>query len=179
MKPRPPVGMKSTRVPWSTKLRPAMTPTVVNDPRTPGRLLLPTPLLIADEISQIEKGALLTMSELRERLARRFQADRTCPLMAGIFFNIVAGATEEAIAAGQRPLAPYWRIIRDNGALSPKTPAGDERQAEHLRLEGHTVQSRRGTLIVASHEPVRPAKSARGKHPSPRGAKATALPRKP
>ena len=133
--------MKTSRTPWSTKLRPDMKPEVVDDPKTPGKLLLPTPALVAEEIRRVRKGSLLTFSQLRERLASRQGADRSCPLMTGIFFNIVAGAAEELIAADKKALAPYWRVVRDDGTLSPKTPAGQERQAEHLRQEGHDVEA--------------------------------------
>ena len=160
----PAPGMKRSRVPWSTKLRPDMKPEVVADSRHPGRLLLPTPMQLAKEIARIPKGSVLTMSALRDRLARRNDADRTCPLMAGIFFNIVAGAAEEQIAAETRPLAPYWRVVRDDGTLSPKTPAGPERQAEHLRQEGHPIHAS-GTGLrlasAASDAPVRTAASPR------------------
>lgn len=150
--------------PWATKLRPEMKPEVVPDPRNPGRLLLPTPILVAEEIATLPRGSFATMSELRARLARRHDADRTCPLMTGIFFNIVAGATEDDLAAGRTPLAPYWRVVRDDGTLSPKTPDGPERQAEHLRKEGFDVQvSSRGWSVVRFPAPVREPRRARGR----------------
>ncbi len=140
--------MKPSKVPFTAKLRPEMKPELGDDPKGRGRMLLPTPMLVAEEIVTIPKGQLLTVSQLRTRLARRFQADLTCPLMTGIFFNLVAGAAEEQIAAGQKPLAPYWRVTLDNGTLSPKTPFGPDRQAEHLRDEGHTVGVHRAKLRV-------------------------------
>jgi alkylated DNA nucleotide flippase Atl1 len=73
-------------------------------------------------------------------------------LMTGIFFNIIAGAVEDELAAGDSPIAPYWRVVRDDGTLSPKTPAGPDRQAEHLRKEGHVVEPRRDKLQVVDYE---------------------------
>src|SRR5215471_7903750 len=119
--------MKRSRTPWAAKLRPDMKPVVTPDPKGRGQMLLPTPMLVAEEIATIQHGALCTVSTLRDRLARRFKADLTCPLMTGIFYNLVAGATEEQLAKGQPPLAPYWRVVRDDGTLSPKTPEGPER----------------------------------------------------
>jgi hypothetical protein len=115
-------------------------------------MLLPTPTLVAQEISTIPLGALITFPVLRTRLAQRYRADFTCPLMTGIFFNIIAGAVEEQLAAGQPPLAPYWRVVLENGTLSPKTPAGPDCQAEHLRHEGHAVQPCRSKLQVTNYE---------------------------
>ena len=146
MKPKRKTGMKAGRVPWSDKLRPDMTPVVGDDPKGRGKMLLPTPLLIAEEMSRVRKGRTITVSELRDRLAKQFGADFTCPLMTGIFFNIVAGAAEESLAAGKKPIAPYWRVVRDDGSLSPKTTLGPERQAGHLREEGHRVASDKGRL---------------------------------
>jgi hypothetical protein len=133
-------GMKRSRTPWATKLRPEMQPAVVEDPKGRGNLLLPTPLLIADAISRVEPGELMDVPGLRNELAARHGADLTCPLMTGIFLNIIAGAAEEQIASGEKPLAPWWRIIPANGILSDKTPCGPARQAEHLREEGHPIE---------------------------------------
>lgn len=149
MKPNPKPGMKRSRTSWSTKLRPEMTPAVATDPKGRGKMLLPTPMLVAEEISAIPHGQLLTVPELRLRLTRRFDADFTCPLMTGIFFNIIAGAAEEQLAADERPLAPYWRVVLVDGTLSHKTPTGQEKQAEHLRQEGHSV-GLRGTKLQVS-----------------------------
>lgn len=152
MKAKKTPGMKHSRLPWATKLRPDMKHDVTRDPKGRGQLLLPTPMLVAQEISTIPSGALMTFPALRARLARRFRADLACPLMTGIFFNIIAGAAEEELAAGHSPVAPYWRVVRDDGTLSPKTPAGPDRQAEHLRQEGQIVQPRRDKLQVVDYE---------------------------
>jgi 6-O-methylguanine DNA methyltransferase, DNA binding domain len=150
MKTKP--GMKRSRVPWAVKLRPDMKHAITPDPKGRGQLLLPTPLLVAKEISAIPSGGLVTFPVLRARLAQRFSADLACPLMTGIFFNIIAGAAEEQLAAGDPPLAPYWRVLLQDGTLSPKTPAGPEKQAEHLRREGHIVQPLRDKLQVIDCE---------------------------
>lgn len=145
-------GMKRSRVPWTAKLRPEMNPEVAPDHKGRGQMLFPTPAIVAEEIAKIPHGELVTVSELRSKLARRFDADLTCPLMTGIFYNIVAGSAEEQLAEGQQPLAPYWRVIRDDGTLSPKTPAGPEQQAERLRHEGHGISVERTRLKVINYE---------------------------
>jgi hypothetical protein len=144
--------MKRGKTPFSAKLRPEMKPELVQDTKGRGRMLLPTPLLVADEISSIPQGTLLGVSELRARLARRFKADFACPLMTGIFYNLVAGAAEEQIEAGTRALAPYWRVILDDGSLSPKTPDGAERQARRLRAEGFSVKPKGSKLQVSDYK---------------------------
>jgi len=132
-------------VSWITKLRPDQEPKVVPDDRGGGTLLIPTPLLVAEELRRVRRGQLITPVKLRERLATRFGTDRTCPLTTGIFLSIVAGAAEEQIAAGKRPVAPYWRVVDERGRLNPKFPPGIDRQAMHLRREGHVVQRSKGS----------------------------------
>jgi len=108
-----------SRTPWSTKLHPAFEAQVVRERR--GRMLVPTPLLVAAELRRVPRGRLITPELLR------------------IFLNILAGAAEEALAEGRRPVAPYWRVVDPTGRLSPKFPPGPARQAAHLRAEGHSV----------------------------------------
>ena len=55
-------------------------------------------------------------------LAQRFGADRTCPLMTGIFVKIIAGAVAEDLAQGRKPRWPVWRLVNDNGTLSTTWP---------------------------------------------------------
>jgi hypothetical protein len=112
-------------------------------------MLLPTPLLIAEEVCKLKKGSVISVEELRAKLAKRFDADLTCPLMTGIFLNIVAGATEEDFAAGEEPLSPYWRVIGAEGTLNEKIWVGVERQAARLRAEGHLLErDARGRWIL-------------------------------
>jgi hypothetical protein len=126
-----------SRTPWKLKLHPDQLPQVVPDRR--GRMLVPTPLLVARALRRVPAGRLITAAQLRKRLARNAGADFTCPLTTGIFLNIVAGATEEALAEGGRALAPYWRVVDEQGRLPPKFPPGQARQAAHLRGEGHRL----------------------------------------
>lgn len=155
-------GMKRGRAPWEEKLRPEMKPAVVTDPKGRGKMLLPTPLLVAEEISKIPKGGLVTVAELRLRLARRFGADCTCPLMTGIFYNIVAGAAEDRLAAGQPALAPYWRgsWIRGFSARRPR-PVRNGRRSICGRKATRSTRSARNSRwpafgMVAIFLPERP-----------------------
>jgi hypothetical protein len=126
-----------SRTPWKLKLHPEQQPKVIPDPR--GSMLVPTPLLVARALRRVPAGRLITPAQLRNRLARAAGAELTCPMTTGIFLNIIAGATEEAIAEGKPALAPYWRVVNERGCLPPKFPPGTGRQATHLRREGHRV----------------------------------------
>ena len=133
---------------WIPKLRPDLEPKIVEHRRSGTRMLVPTPLLVAEEIRKVGKGRLITPRLLRERLARRTGAETVCPMTAGICLSIVAGAAEEQIAKGKRPVAPYWRVVEQDGSLRKKNPAGAPMQAQRLRLEGHRIVERPGRWNV-------------------------------
>jgi hypothetical protein len=108
------------------------------------RVLVATPLLVDELIRKIEKGKLVTINQIRARLARDFKADSTCPLTTGIFVRIVAEAAEEDLQMGSSEITPYWRVIRDDGSLNEKFPGGVAAQAARLREEGHTIEPGKG-----------------------------------
>lgn len=126
-----------SRKPWKVKLNPDQLPRVVQARQ--GRMLVPSPMLVAESLRRVPTGKLITPAQLRARLARKAGVDITCPMTTGIFLSIVAGATEEALAEGRRAVAPYWRVVDEKGRLPPKFPPGRPRQAEHLRAEGHRL----------------------------------------
>ena len=89
-----------------------------------GKMLIPTPKLIDELVRKIPKGRLATVNQLRENLARRFDADITCPLTTGIFLNISANTSEEDLASGKKRVTAYWRVLKEGGKLNPKFPGG-------------------------------------------------------
>ena len=138
--------MSSTRS-WVPKLRPELEPKIVEDKRSGSPMLVPTPMLVAQEIRRVRRGRLITPARLRAGLARRTGAAAVCPMTTGICMSIVAGAAEEQIANGARPVAPYWRVVEENGSLRERNPAGAAVQARRLRAEGHEVTKVRGREV--------------------------------
>ncbi len=135
--------MKS-RTSWREKLEKPQQPKVVDIPPRmshfgKGTMLIPTPKLVDDLIRKVPKGKLVTVGELRRKLAAEFKADVTCPLTTGIFVRIAAETAEEDRTNGRQRLTPYWRVIKDDGSLNPKFPGGAEQQTRHLRAEGFAV----------------------------------------
>ncbi len=136
--------MAKTRKTWREKLEVAQEPKVVDDPRGRGKMLIPAPLDVGALIRKVEMGKLITDKQIRERLARNFHADLTCPMTTGIFIRIVAEAAEEDLRNGREDITPYWRVIKPDGSLNEKSPGGTEAQAAHLRAEGHTIEPGKG-----------------------------------
>ncbi len=76
-------------------------------------ILIATPKIVEDYIRNIPPGGRVSLAQMRTDLARRFGADATCPLTAGIFLRIVAEAAHEAHEAGAQlsDIPPVWRMI--------------------------------------------------------------------
>lgn len=104
-----------------------------------GRMIIPKPLDVDALIRKTKKGRLVTVSEIRARLARDNDVDTACPLTTGIFIRIAAEAAEEDLRNGRKQVTPYWRVIRDDGSLNEKFPGGAGAQSRRLREEGHSI----------------------------------------
>ncbi len=145
-------GKFKSRTKWREKLEncPEGLPKVVEGPakwakRFGGRrVLVPTPLLVDEVIRKVRKGKLVTVNQIRERLAEDFKAEATCPLTTGIFIRIAAETAEEDLREGKKRITPYWRVLKKDGSLNPKFPGGIRAQAVHLREEGHKIVAGKG-----------------------------------
>ena len=109
-----------------------------------GTMLIPKPIDVDALIRKTKKGKLVTVSEIRSKLARDNGVDTTCPLTTGIFVRIVAEAAEEEMRDGKKKVTPYWRVIKDDGSLNEKFPGGAKAQARRLKEEGHSVSPGNG-----------------------------------
>lgn len=126
------------------KLEVDQEPKVVDDPRGRGKMLIPKPLDVDALMRKIGKGKLATVAQIRDRLAKDFDADFTCPMTTGIFMRIAAEAAEEDLAQGKKRITPYWRVVKTDGSLNAKFPGGTKAQAARLREEGHTILPGKG-----------------------------------
>jgi hypothetical protein len=129
---------------WREKLETEQEPRVVDDSRGRGRMLIPKPLDVDALMRKIEKGKLATVEQIRERLAKDFGADFSCPMTTGIFLRIAAETAEEDLSKGEKQITPYWRVVKADGSLNPKFPGGVEAQAARLREEGHSIEPGKG-----------------------------------
>jgi len=134
-----------TRTSWRGKLEKEQEPKIVDIPPKmmkrlgTGKMLIPRPLDVDALIRKVKKGKFVTQNQIRERLAKDFGVDVTCPITTGIFIWITAEAAEEDLRAAKKEITPYWRVITPDDGLNPKFPGGVEAQAVRLREEGHTI----------------------------------------
>jgi alkylated DNA nucleotide flippase Atl1 len=105
-----------------------------------GKMLIPGPLDLDAMIRKVPRGKLVTLGEVREKLARAAGAKVTCPMVAGILLRVIAEAAEEDSKAGKTRITPYWRVVRDDGRLFETIPGGPSAQAVQLEAEGHQIQ---------------------------------------
>ena len=145
-------GKFASRTPWREKLeKPKVKlPKIVRVPTKwqkrfgTGTMVIARPLDVEALIRSVKRGKLVTQTQLRERLARKYKVDHTCPLTTGIFVRIVAEAAEEDRRAGKARITPYWRVVRDDGSLNEKFPGGPPAQARRLRAEGFSIAAGKG-----------------------------------
>jgi len=144
--------MMKTRKSWREKLEREQEPKLVDTPK--GKMLVPKPLDVDALIRKVRKGKLVTVTQLRERLAKDFGADYTCPLTTGIFVWIAAETAEEDLRGGRKRITPYWRVIKRDGSLNEKYPGGARRHADYLKAEGHVIHTlgRKRSLRVKDFE---------------------------
>lgn len=93
-----------------------------------GTMLIATPKIIEDYISQIPKGKAVSPKTMRKDLALEYRAEYTCPVTTGIFLRIVAEANYEKYQQSNslRGIAPFWRVIIPDSPLAKKLTFGQE-----------------------------------------------------
>jgi hypothetical protein len=117
-----------------------------------GTLVIPAPIEVDALMKTVPPGRLTTINELRAALAKKHGATIGCPITTGIFAWIAAHAAEEAAAAGEPALTPYWRTLKAGGELNPKYPGGIPALRRQLRAEGHRILKRGQKYFVADFE---------------------------
>ncbi len=112
------------------------------------KMLIAPPMDYDEVMKKVPEGKVITSETLRNYLAKKYDADFTCPLTAGIFINIAANASEER--TGNE--TPYWRTLKKGGELNEKYPGGIEVQKRFLEAEGHIVIQKGKKYYVKNYE---------------------------
>jgi len=105
-----------------------------------GTVVIPAPREVDEIMKNVPRGKLITINQIRAKLAQRHGASIGCPITTGIFAWIAAHAAEETAAEGKKDITPYWRTLKAGGELNPKYPGGVDTQAARLRDEGHVIE---------------------------------------
>jgi hypothetical protein len=122
------------------------------------KLFIATPRVVKQYIDAIPPGQGTTIPQMREDLAREWQADASCPMTTSIFVRIVAEAALDELAAGkpEAEITPFWRVVDENGSIAQKLSAGPA----FIRK----MREREGIAAHPTDKGQRPAKLERYRH---------------
>ncbi len=115
-------------------------------------MAIPSPLEVNAIMKKVAPGKLITINRIREKIARKHNADTGCPITTGIFSWIAANAAEEAEKKGLKNITPYWRTLKEGGIINEKYPGGIEKQALLLKQEGHLIVQKGKKWMVEGWE---------------------------
>ena len=104
-----------------------------------GTMVIPSPLEVEEIMKKVPRGKVITIKEIRFRLARKHRATIGCPITTGIFAWIAAHAAEAEASEGRKRITPYWRTLKTGGISNEKYPGGLENQRAKLESEGHRI----------------------------------------
>lgn len=113
--------------PWAEKFQKPSEPVIeVLDKNYAGHvpgdvMLISTPAEIDSEIRKLPKGTAEDLTWLRELLAKKHQADFTCPLTTGIFTRIAAEKSIEENSG-----LAFWRVVDPKSPLANKLSYGPD-----------------------------------------------------
>jgi hypothetical protein len=115
-------------------------------------MVIPAPREVDAIMRRIPKGRLVTIAEIRARLARDHKVTIAYPITTDIFAWIAAHAADEAAADGKTRITPFWRTLKTNGELNAKYPGGLAALRQRLEAEGHAIVARGKRLFVVDYQ---------------------------
>jgi hypothetical protein len=111
-------------------------------------MAIPSPIEVNEIMKGVKKGKIITINDIREKIAEKYKTDIACPITTGIFAWISANAAEEERKAGKKKITPYWRTIKSTGELNDKYPGGMEAHKRALLAEGHEIVKKGKKYLV-------------------------------
>jgi len=102
-------------------------------------MLIPSAKIVDQQVRKIPKGHCKDIKTLRAELAKKFKADKACPVMTGISLRIAAEAACEELEQGAaiNDVTPFWRVLTKKSPSTAKLACGEafvigQREAEGL-----------------------------------------------
>ncbi len=101
-------------------------------------LVLPTTQIIDDYLRAIPEGKQKTINEFRTETAKKFNVNKTCPVMTNMNLKIVAELSVENIESHHsiETVSPFWRLIKPNDPITKKLSFTNELINELRQNEG-------------------------------------------
>ncbi len=117
-----------------------------------GTFVIPAPKEVDEIMRTVSKGELITISEIRQKLAKKHNTTIACPMTTGIFAWVAANAAEEVAAEGKTDITPYWRTLKTGGIINEKYPGGIDALRKLLENEGHKITREGKKYVVEDFE---------------------------
>ncbi|UCD14314.1 MAG: MGMT family protein [Thermoplasmatales archaeon] len=117
-----------------------------------GTIVIPAPKEVDQIMKKVPKSKLITINQIREKVAKKHKATIGCPITCGIFARIAAGAAEEERAEGKKDITPYWRTLKSGGVINEKYPGYIDNIKALLESEGHHVVKKGKKYVVEDYE---------------------------
>lgn len=101
------------------------------------KLLVATPRLVDAAIKALPMGAVMTVAELRSKIAQDHGADMACPISTSIFMRIASEVAIEDMEMGKPPgeVTPFWRAVEPASPLAKKLSCGPDFIARQREIE--------------------------------------------
>jgi len=109
-----------------------------------GTVVIPAPMEVDEIMRSVPRGKVITINQIRDKLAKKHGATIGCPITTGIFAWVAAHAAEEAAEQGKKRITPYWRTLKSGGELNEKYPGGVKAQTAHLKEEDLSIEPGKG-----------------------------------
>lgn len=100
-------------------------PHSVNGVMVDQAMLMPSADAIAAQIRAVPPGQVSSLAEVREKLAKQYGADATCPVTTQRMIKIVAARSVADHQVGRKGV-PFWRVVDPDKPNSQKLPGGRE-----------------------------------------------------
>jgi hypothetical protein len=100
-------------------------------------MLVPTARIVDGFIRTIPSGESLDVKTLRQRLARKYKAEVTCPITMGYHLRTVAEAAWEAHQGGAKlaKITPFWRVLDETTPTTSRLACGADFVIRQRRKE--------------------------------------------
>jgi alkylated DNA nucleotide flippase Atl1 len=135
-------ALEKRRAPMAVRIFNALPEGALNWGPPGATMVISTPQEIEALVQKIPTGKLATMESLRHVIAKKHGTTITCPVTTGIFMGRVARAAVEQELLGVKPVTPWWRVVRRDGALNEKFPGGLLEHEKRLAAEGHSFEAK-------------------------------------
>lgn len=102
------------------------------------KMLISCPTEFKEFVDAIPARSSVSVSELKQALAKRHGAEYVCPLTTGIFLRIISEAALDEMEAGKavEEVTPFWRVITPEDSAAKKIRCGPEFIAARRAAEG-------------------------------------------